>query len=281
MLRVLDASAEKQLIAAAGDPEETVRLAALERLGQVGSTAGIPVLFQSAAAGSGSMEKAALAALARISDPGASAAIAKLAAQGEPKSRAVAISTLARRNDQTASPALLNYAADPDPTVERGRLRGPGKGGTEKELEALIRLVLAGKTPGAPAALQAVASRAQDKSAAAQRVIALTQAAAPQQAASLFEVLALLGGKDALAALSSSAGDSNEEVKDAAIRALVNWPDFTATSALLVLASDPKATRVHKVLAVQAVARLVTSADPEPAAARLKARPRRDESGLP
>jgi len=53
--------------------------------------------------------------------------------------------------------------------------------------------------------------------------------------ASLFEILALLGGNEALAALSSSAGGSNEEVKDAAIRALANWPDFTATKALLVM----------------------------------------------
>ena len=131
--------------------------------------------------------------------------------------------------------------------------------------------MLAGKTPGAAAALQAVASRAKDKSAAAQKIIALTQTAAPQQLAPLFEVLALLGGKEALAAVSSSAGSSNEEVKDAAIRALANWPDFPATNALLVIASDPHAKRVHNVLAVQAVARLVKSSDKEPAAARLKA----------
>ena len=89
--------------------------------------------------------------------------------------------------------------------------------------------------------------------------------------ASLFEILALLGGNEALAALSSAAGGSNEEVKDAAIRALANWPDFPATKALLVIASDPSATRVHKVLAIQAVARLVKSSDKQPAAARLKA----------
>ena len=81
----------------------------------------------------------------------------------------------------------------------------------------------------------------------------------------------MLGGKEALASVSMSAASSNEEVKDAAIRALANWPDFPATKALLVIAFDPNVKRVHSVLAIQAVARLVKSADKEPAAARVDA----------
>ena len=271
VLRALDASAEKEIIAAAGDSQEMVQVAALERLGQIGSAACIPVLFQVATAGSASAQKAAVAALARIPDPGASSAIAKLAEQGEPKSRAVAINALARRNDQTTLPALLKYAGEPDPEVSAAACAALAKLGTDNELDGLIQLVLAGKTPGATAALQAVATRGHDKSAAAQKIIALIQTAPPQQLAPLFEILSLLGGKEALTAVSISAGSSNAEVKDAAIRALANWPDFPATQSLLVIASDPHVTRVHNVLAVQAVARLVKSSDKEPAAVRLKA----------
>jgi HEAT repeat protein len=271
VLRALDASAEEQVIAAAGDPQESVRLAALERLGQIGSAASIPVLFQAATAGSVSAQKAAVAALARIPDAGVGAAIAKLAEQGEPKSHVVAINAQARRNDQTALPALLKYAGEPDPEVSAAACAALAKLGTDNELDGLIQLVLAGKTPGATAALQAVATRGHDKSAAAQKIIALTQTAPPQQLAPLFEILSLLGGKEALTAVSISAGSSNAEVKDAAIRALANWPDFPATQSLLVIASDPHVTRVHNVLAIQAVARLVKSSDKEPAAVRLKA----------
>jgi len=126
-----------------------------------------------------------------------------------------------------------------------------------------------------------------DKSAAAQKVIAQTKTAAPQQLAPLFEILAMLGGKEALTTVSLSAASANEEVKDAAIRALANWPDFPATKALLVIAFDPHVKAVHCVLAVQAVARLVKSADKEPAAARvdaalaaMKAAPRDEEKKL-
>jgi len=271
VLRALDASAEKEVLAAAGDPEEMVRLAALERLGQIGSAASLPVLFQAATTGSAAAQKTAVAALAKIPDPGAGPAIAKLAGEGEPKSRVVAINALAQRYDQTALPVLLKYAGESDPKVSGAACDALAKLGTDNELEGLIRLVLAGKTPGAAAALQAVATRAHDKSAAAQKLIALTQTATPQQLAPLFDILALLGGNDALAALSSAAGSSNEETKDAATRALANWPDFPATEPLLVIASNPNASRVHNVLAVQAVARLVKSSDQEPAAARLKA----------
>ena len=270
VLRVLDASAEKEVIAAAGDPDEMVRLAALEHLGQIGSAASIPVLFQAATAGSAGGQKAAVAALARIPDPGAGAAIAKLADQGEPKSRAVAINALARRNDRAILPALLKYAGESDPELSAAGCAALARLGTDNEIEGLIQLVLAGKTPGAAAALQAVATRTHDKSAAAQKIIALTQTAAPQQLAPLFDILVLLSGKEALTAVSTSAGSSNAEVKDAAIRALANWPDFPATETLLVIASDPHVTRVHNVLAIQAIARLVKSSDKEPAAARLK-----------
>jgi len=287
VLRALDASAERQLIAAAGDPEEMVRLAALERLGQVGSAASIPSLFKAATEGPAAAQKVAAAALARIPDPGAGAAIAKLAGEGAARSRAVAINALAGRNDQLAAPALLKYAAESNPEVSAAACTALARLGTDKELGGLIELVLAGKTPCADAALQAVASRATDKAATAQKVIALTRTAERRQLGPLFEVLAMLGGKEALVAVTTSAASSNLEVKDAAVRALANWPDFIATKSLLVIAFDPHVKRVHSVLALQGVARLVKSSEKEPAAVRvdavlaaMKAGPRDEEQKL-
>jgi HEAT repeat protein len=287
VLRVLDAAEEKQVIACATDPEEMVQLAALGRLGQIGSAASVPLLFKASMAGPTSVQKTAAASLARISDAGAGAAIVKLAGEGDAKSRAAAINALAARNDQSAAPALLNYAGEPDAEVSAAACAALAKLGTDNELDGLIQLVLAGKTPCATAALQAVASRVTDKSAAAQKVIAQTKTAAPGQLAPLFEILAMLGGKEALGTVSLSAASGNEEVKDAAIRALANWPDFPAAKALLVIAYDPHVKGVHCVLAVQAVARLVKSADKEPVAARvdavlaaMKAAPRDEEKKL-
>jgi HEAT repeat protein len=269
-LRVLDAAAERQIIAAASNPDETVRLAALERLGQVGDAEGVATLLQ-AAAGEGASAQEAAAALARISGPDAGAALSQCAGQGDNKARVAAITALAQRNDSSASPALLKYAGEADPQLSRAACDALAKVGTDGQLDGLIQLVQAGKTPGAADALQAVASRTADKSGAAQKLVAQTKTAEPQQLPPLFDVLAMLGGNEALTAVSSFASNSNEAVKDGAIRALANWPDFGATQPLLVIAADPNGSRVHSVLAIQAVVRLVKASEKEPAAARLDA----------
>jgi hypothetical protein len=271
VLRVLAAPEEPHVIAAAGDAKEAVRLAALERLGQIGSAASLPVLFKAALATPSNTQKAAFAALEGISGPGAGAAIAKLAGVGDSRTRAMAINALAGRNDQAAGPALLRYAEESDLEVSTAACAALAKVGTDNELDGLIRLTLAGNTPCAQVALQAVVSRATDKTAAAQKLVAQSKTAEPRQLAPIFDALAMLGGKDALVAVSSAAASSNEAVKDAAIRALANWPDFLAAKTLLVIAFDPHSKRVHSILAIQGVARLVKTSDKEPAAGRVEA----------
>jgi HEAT repeat protein len=270
VLRVLDVAAEKQVIAAAGNPDDTVRAAALERLGQVGDAEAVSTLVQAATA-SGDAGQAAAASLARISGPGAGDAISKLAGEGGATSRVVAITALAQRNDASASPALLKYAAESDAQVSPAACDALAKVGTDSQLDGLIQLVQTGKAPGAAEALHAVASRTTDKSGATRKLVAQTKTAEAQQLPALFEVLAMLGGNEALTAVSSYTANGNEAVKDAAIRALANWPDFAATQPLLAIAADPNASRVHSVLAIQAVVRLVKASDKEPAATRLDA----------
>jgi hypothetical protein len=222
-------------------------------------------------AGSSSAQKTAAVALERIPAADAGVAIEKLASEGNAGARVVAINAVAGRYDQSAAPALVKYAAESDPEVSAAACAALAKLGTDNELQGLSELMLAGKTPCAVAALQAVASRATDKTAAVQKLVAQTQTAQPGQLAPIFDVLAMLGGRDALVTVSTAAASSKAEVKDAAIRALANWPDFLGTKALLVVATDPHTTRVHNALAIQAVVRLVKSAEKEPAADRLKA----------
>ncbi len=271
MFRFFDASVEKEVITATGDADPAVRLAALETLGRIGSSASVPVLVKTAAGDASDTQKAAKTALARVSGPGSDTAISKLAAEGDAKSRAVAIGALAARNDRASLPALLKYAAESDHAVSAAACAALGKLGTDNEIEGLARLALAGTPPGADAALQEVVGRARDKSAAAGKLIALVKTAQPQQMALLLETLTVLGGNDALAAISQSAASSNDEVKDAAIRALASWPDFAAVKPLLAIAADSNAKRAHSILAIQGVLRLAGSSDKEPAAARVDA----------
>ena len=272
VLRQLDASAEKQIIHAAEESEETVRIAALERLGEMGSAASVPVLVRYAAQiPAGSQKAAAALALARISGPGVEAAISKAAAQGESNSRAVAITALAQRNDHNALPGLLRYAAESDSVVSSAACSALAKLGTDHEIEGLARLTLTGTSPGAEAALETVATRASDKATAAAKVLGVMRTAAPEQQPALLGTLAILGGDQALAAVSELALGGGGKAKDAAVRALANWNDFAAAKPLLIIASDSNSSRTHNVLAVQGVIRLVKSSEKEPASARLEA----------
>ncbi len=271
VLGALDASAETPIIALAADADPAVQVAALETLGRIGGSASVPVLLQMAAGTPSGGQKAAASALGKLSGPGTGAAIATCAAQGETKSRAAAIKALADRNDTAALPVLLKCAGDPDAVISAAGCAALARLGTDAQLEPLAKLTLAGTTPGAEAALQAVASRSRNKTQAADKLIALLNAAEPQRGTLLFPTLVVLGGDPALKAISQSVGTSNEEVKDAAVHALANWPDFAGARPLLIVATDPTAKRVHNVLAIQAVARLVKASDKEPADARLGA----------
>ena len=270
VLRVLDTSAEQQVIAAAGDADEIVRVAAFERLGQIGTPAAVPLLVKASAAESSRAQKAAAAALARVSAPGTDSAVAKIADAGDPSLRTAAIRAVAARGDKNALPALTRYAAESDRSVSGAACAALGELGTENELDALARLALAGKTPGADEALQAVAKRA-PRRLAVDKLVGLAQSADPQQLGLLYETLAVLGGSEAFTAVSSAVSSNNEQVRDAAIRALANWPEFAAADPLLAIAADPNATRVHQVLAIQGVVRLVKASDTSPAAGRLAA----------
>lgn len=266
---VSDSVAEAQVQTAANDGDEAVRLAALEALGRIGGVASAPILLQAVAQGDGPVKKAAAAALARLPGPGVNAALVEQAGQGDPKVRAAAIQALADRHDASALPTIWKYVSDP--AVASPALGAIGKAGGDSDLEPLAKLVLAGEAPDASAALQSVAARVTDKSAAVVRLVALIDTAAPQRAGALFETLAILGGDAALAAVVKSAASANDEVKDAALRALAGWPDFAATKPLLAVAADPSVKRVHQVLAIQGVARLVQSTDTATPAERVEA----------
>ena len=145
----------------------------------------VPVLFQAATAGSAARRRPPSPHSPESPAP-APALIAKLADQGDAKSRAVAINTLAQRNDPAASAGAAQIRRRNRPRGQRAACAALAKWGPTTSSRADPTRA-GGKNSWRAAALQAVASRATDKSAAAQKFIALTQTAPPQQLGSLFE----------------------------------------------------------------------------------------------
>jgi hypothetical protein len=83
------------------------------------------------------------------------------------------------------------------------------------------------------AALTDICLRAGSPASATTEIIAALSQATPPQKGALFGVLGAVGGEKALAAVSAGLSDSNAEVRDAAVRALSEWPDSTAAPDLL------------------------------------------------
>jgi len=92
-----------------------------------------------------------------------------------------------------------------------------------------------------------------------------------------------LGGAEGLAAVSTLLSGPVAETQDAAVRALSRWTDFPAVKPLLDIATNPSSKQNHYVLAIQGIARLITTADVTPveeradAALQAMAAARRDE----
>ncbi|MBM3860335.1 MAG: hypothetical protein FJ395_11875 [Verrucomicrobia bacterium] len=257
-LRVIDS--EKTVLDCTTEKGEAIRVAALERLSDIGGAASVPALINAAANGSELEKVAAVASLSRVNGDGAGQAIVRQAGQGSTATRVVAITALAARVEKAALSSLLAYAGEADAEVSKAALASIGKIGGDESLDGLVKLVLANK-PGAKDALQAVAGRSANKSVVGRKL------AAQAQSAGVLEVMSLVGGADALAAVVKLATAGNDD----AIRALCQWREFAAVKPLLDVAAAPGVKQVHHVLAIQAVCRLVKAGENEPAQARVDA----------
>ncbi|MBI5388049.1 MAG: HEAT repeat domain-containing protein [Verrucomicrobia bacterium] len=266
LLALVDASAEPQVIAATADADESVRRAALESLGRIGSAASVPVLLAAATEDAKPGKSTAEAALRTIPGNAAAAVIEAAASQGEAKLRVAALNALGGRKQTSALPTLFHYTTDADSAVRKAAYSALRSMAADAEIEPLAKLVLTGKAEAA-AALEAAAQRANDKPAAVKTLLALA-GSDDKTLAALLEPLAVLGGDDALAAVVKLTKNADADTQDEAVRALGSWTDIAAARPLLDLASSPDAKPNQHLLALQGLMRLVKSVETEPTSRR-------------
>jgi len=268
-----DPEARTAMLAALESEHEAVRVAALEALGTIGDASLVPLLAARAAAARGNEQRVARASLARLGGGDVVAAIIKCSRRGEAKVRVECIRALATRRATTAAGPLLELARDADESVRREALRALGAIASEKELPALLALVLEPKDPrDRPAAEQAVVSvfrRAGDREKETAVLLEAMRGASPGARAYLIRLLGRAATARALAAVRGAIGDRNEMVRDAAIRALASWPTAEPADDLLRLAQTAT-NQAHKVIALRGYVR-VAATTPNPTAMYVKA----------
>lgn len=207
------------------------------------------------ATGSDSADSAvARGCLATIGWKGAEQLILTEAKSGKPEVRSMLMGVLAVRPTPTVLAFLTSTVQEPAGPAAREAARSLERVGGLAQVAPLVKVVATSKDDDvrdtARSAVVACAQRVPDRDQAVVPVLAALRDASDDGRAALLRVLAEVGGDRSLAELTRSTGDSNAEVKRAAIAALAEaWSDSRPLPTLMGIAKDD----ANKSLRVQAL----------------------------
>ena len=253
-----DKSTVSIFLTAADDADEAVEAAALAGLGALGHPGAVPVLLKAAVA-AGKAQEAARQSLQCLPGADIDKAVLDAIGQQDPKIRAEVIRALAARHVVAATPALLKAAEDADSDVRNESLKALGIVAPTSALPALTAVLIktedAASRGEAASSLVLVANRDPDIENRCDPMLkALGTCSGPAKFA-LLSVLGRVGGPKSLEGVCAAVKDGDEKVKEAALRALTEWPDAEAAQALLAIAKTA-ATPSHQILAVRGYIRV-------------------------
>ncbi|MHB8520857.1 MAG: HEAT repeat domain-containing protein [Limisphaerales bacterium] len=271
-----DAGARAAIRTALGAQDDTVRLAAIAAVGNLDDASAVPLLSKTLAHAKDAAERRKIE-LAFASLKGGldtdQAIIAELKSSA-PEAKRLLISTLARRQSHAAVPALLEEAGNTNTTVVRAAFEALGKLATPDDLPALVNKLVELPQPDVrPDAEGAVAQtilRIADASHRSDAVCAaLARTTAVEARCSLVSLRPTCADAKALAALTAARDDANPRLRDAAVRALAEWPDAAAWEVLADIYRQPE-NPSYRMLALRALARIAEADNAHPNAALIE-----------
>ncbi|MCF7708199.1 MAG: hypothetical protein K9N52_04795 [Verrucomicrobia bacterium] len=259
VMEYLDRRAEQAVIEQIDSENAEVRETAMETLGRIGSGKAVVALLESAAAGPS--KDAARRALSRIYGRGVNLTLRAKALEAEPTVQAAAVTALADRNDKAALGLLFRVAKNPaaDDAVKDAVFSALGRLGDERRFTALADLAVETGEQGAFEAVKRVAARVENKKQITENIVAIMQDADAKGVAELLDVLRIVGGTDALAAVAEKTSSENADIREAAVRSLADWTTFDAVDPLLEVASKDDVSAAFNALAIRGLVKLVKS----------------------
>ncbi len=276
LLQTLAGRGEKStaplFMAAAEDADENVRMAAIAGLRTVGDAAAVPLLVKAIAA-AGKTQETARQTLQSLPGADVDKALLGLMDQHDPKVRIEVIRALAARHVVAATRSLLKAAEDADAGVRNESLRALGEVAPTSALAGvaavLVKTADAGSRNEAANTLVNIANRDRDFNDRTEPILKAIEASSGPAKFSLLSALGRIGGRNSLQCMRAAVKDNDEKVRDAAIRALAEWPDASAADDLLALAKSA-ASETHQVLALRGYIRVCSVRTDRPAAETAK-----------
>jgi HEAT repeat protein len=263
-----DAAAMKMLMSATKDDEKDVRLAAIDAATLVNGPKAVPALLDRMQVSMDADEIGAVkAALLRVPGDKMPAEVGRALSGATIPAREALLEVLAARRASGQLSAVLKCTEDADESVRVSALKSLGGVAGPDDLGTLLNLLLAAQSEAeinaAVDSYVAVAGQLEDVTLRDDLLVLALAKGANNVKPRVMRALAGLGGDEGLAAVTVLAGSPAGEVKDAAVRALADWPDFTATAPLLDVARSTDDLK-QNVLALRGYQRLVAVADISP-----------------
>jgi HEAT repeat protein len=256
-----DAAALPAVITAVKAPDESIRIAALRAVGQLGDASSVDLLARTAAATRGAEQKAARESLYRLRGSKVDEAILAGIAKARSETKVEMIKSVGERNISAGVSTLLGTAKDSDRKVRLQSLKVLKVVAGPEHLPALIELLLNLQSSSdlneARKMIASVAHKIEDKNRQAEAVLKVLPTVKDiKKQCSLLSVLGKIGDSNALPRLREALGSDNIDKRGAAIRALAEWPTSEPAADLMKAAANSD-NKVHRILALRGAIRLL------------------------
>jgi len=256
-----DAAALPAVIDAVKAEDESVRIAALKAVGQLGDESSVDLLALTAAATRGAEQKAARESLYRLRGAKVDEVILEGITKAPSKTKVELIKSVGERNISAGVNTLLQTAKDSDRKVRLESLKVLKVIADPEHLPALVELLLnlqsSSDLSEALKMVAAVAHKIEDKNRQAEAVLAVLPSVKDvKKQCSLLSVLGKIGDRNALPVLREALGSDNADKRVAAIRALSEWPT-SEPAADLMKAAENSENKLHRILALRGSVQLL------------------------
>jgi HEAT repeat protein len=232
-----DKSLARVVLSAAESKEEPVRLAAVRALGIVGDGDALPLLLRLGGE-EGRVGEAAWQSLEILRAPGIDErVIAALESENDALRRARLVGLVEARRPSQAVAVLLREATHPAAEVRSVAFAGLAQLAEPQDVPKIIALFLQAQAgPDREAAEKAIVLICQQLPGAQSRAepcLAAFRAATPATRIELLPLVGRLGGAESRVAIVAAFQSQDPALRDAAVRALCNWPDASVAGDLL------------------------------------------------
>jgi HEAT repeat protein len=253
-----DGSLPPEVLEAAHDGDQQVRLAAIQTIGKRGDASSVPVLLDIAAESDSELSRAATAALTQLPGEKANAELTRRLSGANGKTLAVLIETVGQRRIN-AAPELVKSLNHSQTAIRRAALKALGATAGSKELPVLITQVNNAKNDedaeAASQALETASVRMPDRESTAVQLAAAMKNASAENKARLMRILGAMGGSTALETIAAAAQGDDKELQDVGTRALGEWMTADAAPHLYKIASSDNAYKTRALRGYLRIAR--------------------------